>query len=774
MTQRSGWATEPRSQGICSSCYAFSAVAAVEAYVNLYFNNNIGNPNTEIRHHIDVNLAELEVMRCQNYATPCLVGNFPEYSFDYMISDFVGEEDCFTYANAPNNPPCSTKCTGPDEAIQISTTHDLLTQNEEEIKGKLIKHGPISLFVNEYFQPIPPSFNGNHVLLLVGYEVTRVGDTVYFGNDNNYPPIIIDEACNFIGTTTWILKDSYANKFVPNQSLNLLNIITGQSHFLTGIINRPLNPTEILCVDEDGDGYYWWGVHRNPDGTQVSAQSCNCPPGVNADEEDCNDNKIDLGPYNLDPNNPDPLYSCLPNNENCVTSEDPIIIDENYQGSFIWENDVHIHQNIIIRSGYQLTIKSNVFFSPGAGMFVEPNGVLILQGTNDFNATLSSGCNHFWKGVELWGDPWSSQIEFNQGKIVIDKGTIEKAEVGIKTANSAYIPEGGGGVPLQHAFPTGGIIEATNATFRNNIIGVEFYPYRQFDENFHPIPNASFFHGCTFMTDHDLLDEETPQYLLKLDGINHIGITGCIFKNINYSEEATSSFDARGIGIYSYNSCFSIDDWTTGGFNPARFEKLNYGIYGMCSGFGPAEAKIQNCDFSSNRTGAYFSAYNEVTPIDIENNTFTFLINYNEQEIITGLYLDRCSGYKVTENSFSGTFFQGSNPLIGIAINNSGAKTNYIYNNYPFKNLTCGILGQNVNRGYYTPDFGGPSPWPVETGLRFVCNDFDECVKDIVINKTEDNSSNGITFFVSTQNTKVEYIYKLQVKLYDKKVYVLN
>ena len=27
---------------------------------------------------------------------------------------------------------------------------------------------------------------------------------------------------------------------------------------------------------------------------------------------------------------------------------------------------------------------------------------------------------------------------------------------------------------------------------------------------------------------------------------------------------------------------------------------------------------------------------------------------------------------------------------------------------------------------------------------------------------------------VSTQNTKVEYIYKLQVKLYDKKVYVLN
>jgi len=27
---------------------------------------------------------------------------------------------------------------------------------------------------------------------------------------------------------------------------------------------------------------------------------------------------------------------------------------------------------------------------------------------------------------------------------------------------------------------------------------------------------------------------------------------------------------------------------------------------------------------------------------------------------------------------------------------------------------------------------------------------------------------------VSAQNTKVEYIYKLQVKLYDKKVYVLN
>ena len=31
-----------------------------------------------------------------------------------------------------------------------------------------------------------------------------------------------------------------------------------------------------------------------------------------------------------------------------------------------------------------------------------------------------------------------------------------------------------------------------------------------------------------------------------------------------------------------------------------------------------------------------------------------------------------------------------------------------------------------------------------------------------------------LMFGVSTQNTKVEYIYKLQVKLYDKKVYVLN
>ena len=60
----------------------------------------------------------------------------------------------------------------------------------------------------------------------------------------------------------------------------------------------------MTCSDEDGDGYYWWGVQHHKDGTPFSPQDCNCPNSVMAELEDCNDNDITAGPYATEEYNP--------------------------------------------------------------------------------------------------------------------------------------------------------------------------------------------------------------------------------------------------------------------------------------------------------------------------------------------------------------------------------------------------------------------------------------------------------------------------------------
>ena len=296
-------------------------------------------------------------------------------------------------------------------------------------------------------------------------------------------------------------------------------------------------------------------------------------------------------------------------------------------------------------------------------------------------------------------------------------------------------------------YATGGIIKAKFATFRNNRIDVKIYPYRDGIE-----PNNCWFSGCNLETTKSLLEDANPFYHLMVSGVNEIQVKGCTF--INRRDEIVS-YISRGSGVYSYNSQMNLQRLDTlviinGIEIPINRDDtlsgMNFGFHGICGGIGTAAMKMNDAEISDNVKGVYLSGYSEISPIDLEVNTFSMTRSFNAQESY-GLYLDNCSGFKVTKNSFDGSSFSGSEPLIGIIVNNSGAKTNYLYNNFHFTDLACGILAQNINRGYYTPDNGGPSPWPIETGLRFVCNDFNQCFNDMVINENSTSIYNGITYY---------------------------
>jgi len=740
-----GWITEVKTQpGL--TCYAFASIGLAEAYSNLYFNNNAG-PNyqthPEINHQVDLNLSEMEIIRCCVH-NPCdqpSTMHSPAI-LNWMISNDVVDDDCFPVDCILPLPACSSMCTNPSDKIRISGYLTLPDNSENEIKQMLIKYGPISCGVG---------ISGStmyHQKILIGYSASKDGDTIYQGNGIDDPPIVLDANCPFLGTVNWWFKDSDPGGF--SHSNNTSNIMPDKSNCLYGPVVRSLHPTEIKCSDEDGDGYYWWGLHWVSNGSQVvqdNPANCGCPPWVTSDQEDCDDSNPMKGPYTT-------TYDCQNISTNCVTGNTPIIIDQNYQPK-TWTVDQHINQNIIIEANQVLEIKCNVYLSPGAKIIVRPQGVLKLSpriiGPITYDSKLTSGCGEFWSGIEIHGDPGEDQnlnisgsYAEHQGMVKINHGVIENAMCGIKTFNTGAIPcKGAGGqVTVYDGYASGGIILADHAKFLNNKVDVDLFPYKH-----GTAPNQSVFSNCSFSTEKPLLESTFPDYHIKFEGTNLITLTACTFSN-TLDNLATATYHDRGRGIYSYNSDIRLLEENS--TNKCTFSKLEYGIYAMHSGQGITGIKVQNSAFTDCMRGIYISGFSTVNNQEIKNNSFSNIYFCAQSGIDSyGLYLNNSTGFQVENNSFLGNPAFGK-PQYGITVNNSMAQPNYIYKN-KFYYLNNALTGLNINRGAAAlPDFFDPHgvSYALESGLCFVCNDFYDNINDICdVNENTYQNDIGITHF---------------------------
>jgi hypothetical protein len=186
-----------------------------------------------------------------------------------------------------------------------------------------------------------------------------------------------------------------------------------------------------------------------------------------------------------------------------------------------WGSDQTIYDVKVIQATETLTINNGctIKFAPCAKIIVEPGATLIID-----NATLTSFGDRFWDGIIVRGDRNTSQMPGVSGKIIMtNEAVIENARCGVQLADEwAYY---------------GGIIEATNSTFRNCRKSVEFMSY--------PYNNNSFFKECTFECTGPLSD---PMYngegintfvtLWQVDGVEFAGNT---FKN-------TTNYDILGSG----------------------------------------------------------------------------------------------------------------------------------------------------------------------------------------------------------------------------------
>ncbi len=391
-----------------------------------------------------------------------------------------------------------------------------------------------------------------------------------------------------------------------------------------------------------------------------------------------------------------------------------------------WQNDRVLKNNLIIESGAKLTLKNCVLYVPdGAGIIIKPNGKLIVDG-----ATITNRCGLMWQGIEVWGNSNTHQFvnqgHYGQGYIELKNGAvIENA----KCAVELWRPN--------HWSTTGGIIHASDATFRNNAMAVRalcytnYHPYHLTQSNYN-----AYFENCNFVIDNDYLgtyDFEKHVVLVEVKGIRFVK---CDFS----ADRSVDGVHPWCIGISAYDAGFTVSSscrtnvppCPEADINHSTFTGLHSGICASGSGINPQAFTVRGAIFNNNDYG-----------IHVLNSNYPTIL-FNEFKIGGGGYcdynygvcLENSTGFWIEENYFHPTPTTQSS-TVGVAIYSSNGINDVYRNTFEGLRRATLAIGQNTN-----------GSTGVLQGLTFTCNEFSGNRQDIIVLK-----NNGVGDIQSQQGS---------------------
>lgn len=377
--------TQPQNTTGNGGCWAFGTCAAVESAVNLQFNQLL-----------NYDLSEQEIGSCTSGSLHS--GGSPATALLYMKNYGVTTEECMPFENT-DTIDCSKKCENPNDVVQI-TNYRYINPTDANLKDALINNGPIaSGFSNGYT---------NHEMCLCGYGTVKVGDSIELVPYTSQGNIKIKIAAGneLIGKTYWIYKNSYGSS---NNFDGYLYAVYEQASTrkYTYAITYPVqsevySQTDVVCEDNDGDGYYFWGLGTKP----AHCPIC-CPNSPDGD--DSNSQLAQMDVYgNFTP------YSF---------PYDTIFINKHT----IWNTNDTICGNIVIKNGANLTISSSITLNPAAKIFIGEESTLIVNGGNIINSDVIVGHNGNLilrnNAILLQNNGDNMQVK-KGGKLLIEEGNI--------------------------------------------------------------------------------------------------------------------------------------------------------------------------------------------------------------------------------------------------------------------------------------------------------------------------------------------------------------
>lgn len=387
------WMTDVRDQGSCGSCWAFSAIASLEAYINLYYNDII-----------NYDLSEEEIISCSNFgcgtnAVNDAVSGAVNNAFNYIKAHGVVNEECFQYSGEREE--CD-KCEDPYEQVVMEDYDEIVYYVDDNIgvvKQALFKN-PLTIGISAW----------NHSMVMAGYKTITHGDIIYLGSHSENDSVVIDSTQHqsLIGRTAWLLKNSKGDTWGNGGYCYLVFDFSTPSQVSAALVSTPTgaitclkkNDTNIVVSDADGDGYYFWGLHENKPSW--------CPGWIPSikDGDDSNHTKGKL--YLSGPNVIGDLETLNPNSGSTLQ----ITGNTTYNSRQSKYTHIRINPNatltvknilnlfgrvtITIESGGELVIdggvvtNANIAFSTGGKLKIKNGGKLVMRTNTDFEAPIGA------------------------------------------------------------------------------------------------------------------------------------------------------------------------------------------------------------------------------------------------------------------------------------------------------------------------------------------------------------------------------------------------
>lgn len=371
-----------------------------------------------------------------------------------------------------------------------------------------------------------------------------------------------------------------------------------------------------------------------------------------------------------------------------------------------WNSPQTVIGTVKIPSGKTLTISNTTIeFADSkivgipTKIVVEPGGKLEL-----INATLQaiSECElAMWDGIEVQGNPSQAQLANLQGKTIISTSTIKNARTAISTKAMLGLNK------IDWAHTGGGILQIDESNFINNQRSIEMMRYQAYNSNGTPTNEASYIYRSEFKTLSNLKDYGVvPTAQISLWDVNGLKILGNNF----ISELQSTNINENGIGVYSINSKFVLNEYCTSiptqdipcpaaNTTASVFEGLFCGVY-VNNTFDLSSAQINNTSFNNNLYGIRLEG---------SHNNYISKCNFNiplayipyKTGYAFGIY-SKLSSFKVnTDNVFQNTG-------LGIYGSVSTGKNIGIYiENSEFSNGLAQITGNTFNNLAISLQFAG-------------------------------------------------------------------
>lgn len=399
----------------------------------------------------------------------------------------------------------------------------------------------------------------------------------------------------------------------------------------------------------------------------------------------------------------------------------------NYNNVVLNGQNYSFKKNIIIEPGYSLTLNyCNLQFSKYSKVIVKPGAKLIV---NYSNLNKVSVCNEQWLGIEVWGNKNANQFpdangNYQQGYLELNDATIENAI----SAVELWKPD--------DYSKTGGIIKATNSTFRNNTKSIHALHYKNTNP-YHPEWEMDYrgtISNCIF--------EITPLYIPTNTFYKHIDLAKIRGFSFSGSDFSLSPF-AQGVSewnqaIAAYSSGFKVQSPCNSSMQPCnsydtcRFTGFRYGIFANNALSQPNAYYVNHAKFSNNIYGIYTD--------DIDNPVILnsdFRIGYNNSQGCPsvsgyGISLVNSGGFAIEENKFKKQVNSPVANYTGISIDNSAA-TEEVY-----KNDFSGLSYANYSKYMNT------IPANIWEGLSYWCNTNTNNYADFYVYGTPEQQQEGI------------------------------